>query len=68
MFNEREAQYQIQAQLHLVFLQDMRQSTLILTAMDLRPSRSVVGARDAEHIGKIYEGFCRPRMPAAASL
>jgi hypothetical protein len=30
--------------------------------------RVVVGARDAEHIGKVYEGFCCQRMPAAASL
>jgi hypothetical protein len=28
----------------------------------------VVRARDAAHIGKVYEGFCRQRMPAAASL
>ena len=24
--------------------------------------------RDAEHLGSVYEGLCRQRMPAAASL
>jgi len=37
-------------------------------ATDLHSSRQVVGAPDAEHIGKVYEGFCRQRMPATASL
>ncbi len=38
------------------------------TATGLSPTRRVVGARDAEHIGKVYEGFCRQRTPATASL
>jgi len=34
----------------------------------LQPSSLVVGARDAAHIGEVYEGFCCQRAPAAASL
>ncbi len=37
-------------------------------ATDLHPSRRVVGARDAEHISKVYEGFRRQRAPTPASL
>ena len=35
---------------------------------DLHPSSGVVGAGDAEHIGIVYEGFCRQGIRAAASV